>query len=109
MLGALTPQAADELSLPQSVKVVAGGVDNSCMALGARAHKEGDCYNSMGSSSWIAVTSAKPLLDEGSRPYVFTHVVPDMFTSALGVFSTGSSFRWVRDQLCTNLDAAAET
>jgi len=108
VLGTLTPQSADELSLPQSVKVVAGGVDNSCMALGARAHKEGDCYNSMGSSSWIAVTSAKPLLDEETRPYVFTHVVPGMFTSALGVFSTGSSFRWVRQQLCTNLDAAAE-
>ena len=109
VLGALAPQAAEELSLPRSVKVVAGGVDNSCMALGARAHKEGDCYNSMGSSSWIAVTSANPLLDEETRPYVFTHVVPDKFTSALGVFSTGSSFRWVREQLCTNLDAAAES
>jgi len=108
VLGSLTPRAADELGLPQGVKVVAGGVDNSCMALGARAHKEGDCYNSMGSSSWIAVTSAKPLLDESSRPYVFTHVVPGMFTSAIGVFSTGSAFRWVREQLCTNLDAAAE-
>jgi len=108
VLGCLTPQAADELGLPASVKVVAGGVDNSCMALGARAHNEGDCYNSMGSSSWIAVTSEKPLLDEASRPYVFTHVVPGKFTSAIGVFSTGSAFRWVREQLCTNLDAAAE-
>ncbi len=108
VLGTLTPAAAAELGLPENVKVVAGGVDNSCMALGARAHNEGDCYNSMGSSSWIAVTSAKPLLDENSRPYVFTHVVPGKFTSAIGVFSTGSSFRWVREQLCTNLDAQAE-
>ena len=107
VLGSLTAQAAQELSLAQSVKVVAGGVDNACMALGARAHKEGDCYNSMGSSSWIAVTSARPLLDKDARPYVFTHVVPDKFTSALGVFSTGSSFRWVREQLCANLDATA--
>jgi len=108
VLGTLTAEAAQALSLPETVKVVAGGVDNACMALGARAHKEGDCYNSMGSSSWIAVTSAQPLLDEDSRPYVFTHVVPEKFTSALGVFSTGSSFRWVREQLCTNLDASAK-
>ena len=107
VLGTLMPAAAAELGLPKTVKVVAGGVDNSCMALGARAHNEGDCYNSMGSSSWIAVTSAKPLLDESSRPYVFTHVVPGKFTSAIGVFSTGSAFRWVREQLCTNLDAQA--
>ncbi|MHC5055952.1 MAG: xylulokinase [Planctomycetota bacterium] len=108
VLGTLTPAAAAELGLPETVEVVAGGVDNSCMALGARAHREGDCYNSMGSSSWIAVTSAKPLLDEKSRPYVFAHVVPDMFTSAIGVFATGSAFRWVREQLCTNLDAEAQ-
>jgi xylulokinase len=108
VLGRLTPQAAEELDLPPSVRVVAGGVDNSCMALGARAYKEGDCYNSMGSSSWIAVTSARPLLDEASRPYVFAHVVPGKFTSAIGVFATGSAFRWVCEQLCTNLDALAE-
>ncbi len=108
VLGTLTPEAAIALGLPETVKVVAGGVDNSCMALGARAHKEGDCYNSMGSSSWIAVTSEQPLLDETSRPYVFTHVVPGMFTSAIGVFSTGSSFRWLREQLCTNMNAEAE-
>ena len=108
VLGPLTPDAADELGLPPGVRVVAGGVDNSCMALGARAHKEGDCYNSMGSSSWIAVTSGKPLLDEAARPYVFTHVVPGKFTSAIGVFATGSAFRWVREQLCRDLDAPAD-
>jgi len=108
VLGCLTPEAAAELGLPRTVRVVAGGVDNSCMALGARAHTEGDCYNSMGSSSWIAVTSERPLLDEDTRPYVFAHVVPGKFTSALGVFATGSAFRWVREHLCTNLDAQAE-
>ncbi len=107
VIGTLTGEAADELGLPASVQVVAGGVDNSCMALGARAFRDGDVYNSMGSSSWIAVTDSKPLLDVKSRPYVFAHVVPGKFTSALGVFSTGSSFRWIRENLCTNLDASA--
>ena len=103
VLGTLTPDAAQALGLPESVKVVAGGVDNSCMALGARSYKEGRMYNSQGSSSWIAVASSKPLLDDTMRPYVFTHVVPGMFTSAIGVFATGSSFRWVRDHLCRDL------
>jgi xylulokinase len=60
-------------------------------------------YNSLGSSSWIAVCSAKPLLDDKARPYVFAHVVPGMFTSAVAIFSAGTSFRWVRDQLCRDL------
>ncbi|NWK56602.1 pentose kinase [Verrucomicrobiaceae bacterium N1E253] len=104
ILGTLTAEAAEALGLPESVQVVAGGVDNSCMALGALAYKEGACYNSMGSSSWIAVSSSKPLVDLSTRPYVFTHVVPGMFNSATAIFSAGSSFRWMREQVCTNLD-----
>ena len=44
-------EAAKELGLQQTVQVVAGGVDNSCMALGAGAYMEGRAYNSLGSSS----------------------------------------------------------
>jgi xylulokinase len=108
VIGELTAGAAGALGLRTGTRVVAGGVDNSCMALGARNIEEGRVYNSQGSSSWIAVSSGKPLLDESSRPYVFAHVMPGMFTSAVGVFSTGTSFRWVRDQFCADLAAEAE-
>lgn len=103
ILGTLTPEAARELGLPASVKVACGGVDNSCMALGARNIAEGSVYASLGSSAWIAVTSKQPLLDDRAKPYVFTHVIPGMFNSAVAIFSSGTSFRWVRDQLCANL------
>ncbi|MCP4357341.1 MAG: pentose kinase, partial [Chloroflexi bacterium] len=33
---------------------------------------------------------------------------PGMFTSAVGVFSTGTSFRWIRDHLCQNLQMNAQ-
>jgi len=108
VLGGLTAEAAGALGLPRSVAVVAGGVDNSCMALGARAFEEGRCYNSLGSSSWIAVSSARPVIDRRSRPYVFAHVVPGLFASATAIFSAGTSFRWIRDRICPDLAAAAE-
>jgi len=108
ILGQLTAEAAEQLGLPRTVKVAAGGVDNSCMALGARNIAEGRVYASLGSSSWVAVSSDKPLLDDEAKPYVFTHVMPGMFTSAIGVFSTGTSFKWVRDHVCGNLVAAAQ-
>jgi len=108
ILGKLTTEAAERLGLPRSVKVAAGGVDNSCMALGARNIAEGRVYASLGSSSWVAVSSGQPLLDDEARPYVFTHVIPEMFTSAVGVFSTGTSFKWVRDNVCADLAAVAE-
>jgi xylulokinase len=103
VIGTLTSVAAEELGLPKEVKVVAGGVDNSCMALGARNIKDGRIYNSQGSSSWIAITSKQPILDEKFRPFVFTAVIPELFNSAIPVFSSGSSFRWVRDQFCPDL------
>lgn len=103
ILGELTPAAAAELGLPRTVVVACGGVDNSCMALGARNIAEGRTYASLGSSAWIAVTSAQPLLDLRVKPYVFTHVMPGLFNSAVAIFSSGSSFKWVCQQLCQDL------
>ncbi len=103
ILGQLTPVAAGELGLPREVKVACGGVDNSCMALGARNVAEGRIYASLGSSSWIAVSSSQPLLDEMAKPYVFTHVVPGMFTSAVAIFSSGTSLKWVRNHLSNEM------
>jgi len=99
ILGNLTAEAAAELGLPRSVQVACGGVDNSCMALGARNTVEGSVYTSLGSSCWIAVSSGRPVLDFKDKPYVFTHVVPGMYTSAVSIFSGGNSFRWIRDTL----------
>lgn len=109
VIGTLLPAAAQDLGLPQGVRVVSGGVDNSCMALGARNIKDGTIYNSLGSSSWIAVTSRQPILDEHYRPFVFTAVIPELFNSAIPVFSSGTSFRWLRDQLCRDLVALAQS
>jgi xylulokinase len=108
VIGCLSPNAAKALGLTQDVQVVAGGVDNSCMALGARNIEDGRIYNSQGSSSWIAVTTNKPLLNDKSRPFVFTHVMPGLFNSAVPVFSSGSSLRWVRDNVCRDLVEEAE-
>jgi xylulokinase len=103
IIGELAPSAAEELGLPTSVKVACGGVDNSCMALGARNIKSGRVYLSLGSSAWIAVSAEEPVLDPISKPFVFTHVIPGMFTSAVSIFSAGNSYRWLRDTICPDL------
>jgi xylulokinase len=108
ILGELNKEAANILGLSTRVKVVCGGVDNSCMALGAKNVEEGRVYTSLGSSSWIAVSSEHPILDAETKPYIFAHVIPNMFTSAVSIFASGSSFRWVRDNICSNLSAQAK-
>ena len=108
IVGELSQDAAEALGLPRSVKVACGGVDNSCMALGARNTQSGRVYISMGSSSWIAVSDTQPVLDADTRPFVFTHVIPEMFTSAVSIFSAGNSFRWLRDTIFPNLIEEAD-
>jgi xylulokinase len=108
VLGQLTKDAAEALGLTTSVKVVCGGVDNSCMALGAKNIEDGRVYTSLGSSAWIAVSSENPVLDLKAKPYVFTHVVPNMFTSAVSIFSAGTTFTWLRDNICSDLNERAK-
>ena len=97
VIGFVTKEAAAECGLAEGTPVACGAVDNTCMALGARGMKEGVVYASLGSSSWIAVTSQKPITDVKTRPFVFAHAVKGYYTSAVSIFSAGNSFRWVRD------------
>jgi xylulokinase len=103
IIGTLTKEAAAATGLSTHTKVACGGVDNSCMALGARGIKDGRVYTSLGSSSWIAVTSRKPLLDTKLKPFAFAHVIPDMYACATSIFSAGSSLKWVLSQICRDL------
>ena len=83
--------------------VVCGGVDNSCMALGARGIANNRVYLSLGSSAWIAVIADKPILDFQYKPFVFAHVIPGMYASATSIFAAGTSMRWARENLCPDL------
>lgn len=108
VLGVLTEQAARELRLPQGAKVVAGSVDNACMALGANCFREGQSYTSLGTSAWVAVSSSAPVIDPATLPYVFEHCVPGQYVSATCIFSAGRSFRWIRDNFCTSIASRAQ-
>ena len=108
MVGTITPEASLETGLPTHVKVICGGVDNSCMALGSKGIKPSRIYTSLGSSAWIALVSERPVLDFGKKPYVFAHVVKGMYTSATCIFSAGSSLQWVRNIVCPDLLAIEE-
>lgn len=96
-LGQLSAEAAQALGLPRDVEVFCGGVDNSCMALGAGNIRDGAIYLSLGSSAWLAVSSAQPIVSLEIKPFVFAHVIPHMSTSATSIFAAGSSLRWLRD------------
>lgn len=109
IIGYVHAKAARECGLLEGTPVACGAVDNTCMSLGARGLTEGVAYTSLGSSSWIAVTSPKPVIDIVTRPFVFAHAVKGSYTSAVSIFSAGNSFRWVRDELCRDFTDDTDT
>lgn len=97
VIGEVLPEVAKELGLSPNTKVVCGGVDNSCMALGSGCVFDGASYTSLGSSAWIAVTTKDPIVDIAKKPYVFAHCIEGMYASATAIFSAGSSYKWLRN------------
>ena len=70
---------------------------------------EGVAYNYVGSSSWIAVATKKPVYDPDHRTFTFGHIVPGMYMPTGTMQAAGASYQWVRDQLCALERQAAET
>lgn len=99
VVGELLPQVADEVGLIAGTPVVIGGGDGSCAAVGAGVWREGAAYNYIGSSSWIALTTSKPIYDPDEKTFTFGHIVPDMFMPTGTMQAAGASYQWTRDQL----------
>lgn len=103
VIGHVTHQAAELLGIPAGIPVVAGGVDNACMTLGAGCFESGDAYASLGSSAWITASVCEPVVDFDSRIYTFAHCVPGQYLPSIGIFASGSSLAWAADHWFADL------
>ena len=100
VVGELLPEVAEEVGLVAGTPVVIGGGDGACAAVGAGVVKEGSAYNYIGSSSWIALTTSRPIYDPDEKTFTFGHIVPGMFMPTGTMQAAGASYQWTRDQLC---------
>jgi xylulokinase len=101
VVGELTREAAEALGLAAGIPVVAGGGDGVCAAVGVGSVKPGITYNYLGSSSWIATTSAEPIFDPDMRTFVWAHAVPGCVQPCGTMQTAGSSYAWLKNQICT--------
>jgi xylulokinase len=70
-----------------------------CASAGAGVVAEGAAYNYIGSSSWIALATERPILDPDEKTFTYAHLVPGMFMPTGTMQAAGASFQWARDQL----------
>lgn len=100
VVGEVTAEAARETGLRAGTPVVLGAGDAGCATVGAGSIKPGIAYNYIGSSSWIGITTEKPIIDEKRRTATWAHPVPG-YLAPMGTMQTaGSSYSWVKNEIC---------
>lgn len=100
VLGEVDRKIANQLGLGPKTVVVVGGGDGACATVGAGVVEPGQAYNYIGASSWIATCSEKPLLDPKMRIFTMWHADPDKIVPVGTMQAAGSSYRWLRDEVC---------
>lgn len=108
VIGSLTKEAAESLGLTCETKVVCGGGDGPCSALGAGSIKDGQMFLSFGTSAWIAGTSGEVNLDREKTLIGFGHVVPGKYMPCGTMQAAGSSYSYIKEALCAEEVRQAE-
>ncbi|HXF63496.1 MAG TPA: xylulokinase, partial [Caldilineaceae bacterium] len=94
VVGAVTGAAAAETGLAPGTPVVIGGGDGACAGVGAGVVEPGDAYCSLGTSSWISVSSAAPVLDPQQRTFTFHHLHPARYCPMGTMQTAGGARAW---------------
>ncbi len=97
--GEITAKAAREIDLLAGTPVIVGGGDGPCAAMGAGVINEGSAYNYIGSSSWIGVSSTKPVMDKEMRTFNWVHLDKNRYCPTGTMQAAGGSYSWLKDRL----------
>ncbi|MGI6611177.1 MAG: xylulokinase [Limnochordia bacterium] len=97
--GLVSEAGAQATGLAVGTKVVGGGADNACGAVGAGIVREGRFLSSIGSSGVILAHTETPRLDPSARVHTFNHAVPGRWYLMGVMLAAGLSLRWFRDEM----------
>jgi xylulokinase len=104
VVGKISPAMAESLGLPPGVKLVSGGHDQCCNALGAGCVEAERAVCGIGTFECITPVFAEvedPLRLMALGLNIEHHVLPDLFVSFL-YNQSGSLVRWFRDTFAAN-------
>lgn len=100
VIGELTEYAAKELGLHTGVKVVCGGGDGPCSAVGAGCIEKDQMFLTFGTSAWIGGTTEDKFVDEDEILFCFAHVIPNRYMPCGTMQSAGSAYSYARKLFC---------
>lgn len=99
VVGTLSAEAADQTGLPKTVKVIAGGADNACSAVGNGIVDEGIILASIGSSGVVLAPTDVVHFDPQGRIHSFNHAIPQRWYLMGVMLSAGLSMSWLKNNI----------
>jgi len=99
VVGTVTAEAAEKTGLSTVTKVVGGGADNACGAVGSGIIKAGRVMASLGSSGVVVAQTEKTEADPEGRIHLFNHAVPGSYYMMGVMLSAGMSFKWMKEKM----------
>jgi len=97
IIGFANRDVSEELNLPKGIPVIAAGGDQQCAAIGLGVIKAGIVEVNTGTGSFVLANSDKPVKDIDQRLICSASSVAGMWVLEAGIFTTGSIYRWFRD------------
>lgn len=97
--GGLSTASAERLGLPAGVPVVMAGGDQQSAALGLAVTRPGLAKVTTGTGSFVVAPVERPYRDPEARVLCSASAVAGAWILEAGIFTTGSVYRWVRDEL----------
>jgi xylulokinase len=99
IMGHITKEAAEILSLAEGIPVVVGAGDGPCAAAGAGALLPGDAYFYIGSASWGGTIETEPIGDFETKVIVHNHLVPGLYHSQYVMYTGAIAQQWAIETL----------
>jgi xylulokinase len=100
VVGTVSKGAEKETGLKFGTPIVVGAGDGSAVAVGVGCIKPGSAYTYLGSSAWVGTAANEALIDERMRTMTWAHAVPDLFHLTGSMQAAGTSYQWVKDEIC---------
>ena len=107
VVGTIREKVAKELSLPTTVRIVAGAGDNAAAAIGTGTIGEGKCNISLGTSGTIFISSEQFTVDSENALHSFVHADGGYHLMAC-MLSAASCNKWWLEEILQTKDYTGE-
>jgi xylulokinase len=104
LVGTITAEVAEQTGLAAGTKVLAGGADNACGAIGSGILAEGKTLCSIGTSGVVLSYEERGDQDFNGKVHYFNHGKENAFYTMGVTLAAGYSLSWFKDTFAENED-----